>query len=148
MASIWINKTSIPSECVLKSSFQPRPILQQCFHLLSGKPAPVIKWWRGEKLIDSENVKIGLENFKNVQSNQLIVRGLRRSDQHASFTCQATNNNISQPVSATTTIEIYCEYKRFSVFFSPSWSLWAAVMVIRFWIMPLFDVFQTSSRDI
>lgn len=148
MASIWINKTSIPSECVPESGFQPKPILQQCFHLLSGKPAPVIKWWRGEKLIDSENVKNGFENFKNVQSNQLIVKGLRRSDQHASFTCQASNNNISQPVSATTTIEIYCEYKRFSVFLSPFWPPWAAVMVIRFWIIPVFDVFQTSSRDI
>ncbi|KRT85297.1 Immunoglobulin, partial [Oryctes borbonicus] len=71
-----------------------------------GKPAPSIKWWRGEKLIDSTETKSG---FQSARSNQLVIRGLQRSDQHASFTCQASNNNISQPVSATTSIEIYCK---------------------------------------
>lgn len=58
-------------------------------------------------MIDSTDTKSG---FQNVKSNQLFVRNLQRSDQHATFTCHASNNNISQPVSASTTIEIYCEY--------------------------------------
>ncbi|XP_017787321.1 PREDICTED: synaptogenesis protein syg-2 isoform X2 [Nicrophorus vespilloides] len=69
-----------------------------------GKPEPTIKWWRGEKLIDSTETHSG---FQNVRSNQLVIKGLQRSDQHAAFTCQASNNNISQPVSATVSIEIY-----------------------------------------
>ncbi|CAH1104103.1 unnamed protein product [Psylliodes chrysocephalus] len=69
-----------------------------------GNPDPVIKWWREGKLIESTENRSG---FENVRSNQLIVRNLQRSDQHAAFTCQASNNNISQPVSATTSIEIY-----------------------------------------
>lgn len=73
---------------------------------VAGKPSPTIKWWRGEKLIDSIDLKSG---FHNARSNQLVITGLQRSDQHASFTCQASNNNISQPVSATTSIEIYCK---------------------------------------
>ncbi|XP_057651793.1 nephrin-like isoform X2 [Diorhabda carinulata] len=69
-----------------------------------GKPEPIIKWWREGKLIESTETRSG---FEKVRANQLIVRGLQRSDQHAAFTCQASNNNISQPVSATTTIEIH-----------------------------------------
>ncbi|XP_065167952.1 nephrin isoform X2 [Atheta coriaria] len=69
-----------------------------------GKPEPIIKWWRGEKLIESLETRSG---FQNVRSNQLVVKGLQRSDQHAAFTCQASNNNISQPVSSTVTIEIH-----------------------------------------
>ncbi|XP_074027396.1 sidestep VI isoform X2 [Leptinotarsa decemlineata] len=69
-----------------------------------GKPEPVIKWWREGRLIESTGTQYG---FPNVRSNKLIIRGLQRSDQHAAFTCQASNNNISQPVSATTSIEIY-----------------------------------------
>lgn len=66
----------------------------------------MIRWWRGEKLIDSVDTKSG---FESVRSNQLIVRGLQRSDQHAVFICQASNNNFSQPVSASVTVEIYCK---------------------------------------
>lgn len=78
--------------------------------MFSGKPSPAIKWWRGERLIDSIETRSG---FENVRSNQLVIRGLQRSDQHAIFTCQASNNNISQPVSAKTAIEIYCKYTFF-----------------------------------
>ncbi|CAH0550167.1 unnamed protein product [Brassicogethes aeneus] len=69
-----------------------------------GKPEPAIKWWREGKLIESTQMDSG---FPYVRSNQLVVRKLHRSDQHAAFTCQASNNNISQPVSATTSIEIH-----------------------------------------
>lgn len=75
--------------------------------IVLGKPSPTIKWWRGERLVDSVETRSG---FENVRKNQLIVRGLQRSDQHAVFTCQAANNNISQPVSATTAVEIFCKY--------------------------------------
>ncbi|XP_025835204.1 synaptogenesis protein syg-2 [Agrilus planipennis] len=69
-----------------------------------GKPEPVLKWWRSETLLESTEMHTG---FDHVRSNQLVVRGLQRSDQHARFTCQASNNNISQPMSQTVAIEIY-----------------------------------------
>jgi hypothetical protein len=46
-----------------------------------------------------------------VKQNQLIVPELKRSDLHAVYTCEATNNNISQPVRAAVTIEMRCEYR-------------------------------------
>ncbi|XP_022914013.2 nephrin isoform X1 [Onthophagus taurus] len=69
-----------------------------------GKPEPIIKWWRGQTLIDSMDTR---SNFPKARSNQLVIRNLQRSDQQASFTCQAANNNISQPVSASTSLVIY-----------------------------------------
>ncbi|KAF5301892.1 hypothetical protein FQA39_LY10547 [Lamprigera yunnana] len=69
-----------------------------------GKPEPSIHWWRGEKLIDSVDTRSG---FASVRSNQLVIKGLQRSDQHAVFICQASNNNFSQPVSTSISLEIY-----------------------------------------
>jgi hypothetical protein len=45
-----------------------------------------------------------------VKHNQLIVPELKRSDLHAVYTCEASNNNISQPVRASVTIEMNREY--------------------------------------
>ncbi|KAF7280091.1 hypothetical protein GWI33_006418 [Rhynchophorus ferrugineus] len=75
----------------------------QCV-VTGGKPEPSIKWWREGKLIESSAMRSG---FENVLTSQLTVRGLRRADQHARFTCQASNNNISQPMAVTRSIEIY-----------------------------------------
>ena len=44
-------------------------------------------------------------------SNELVVRDLRRSDLHTIFTCQASNNNISVPVSTSVKLDMHCEYK-------------------------------------
>jgi len=34
---------------------------------------------------------------------------LTRSDLRAIFTCQATNNNMSEPVSASVQVEMFCK---------------------------------------
>ncbi|XP_019764544.2 nephrin [Dendroctonus ponderosae] len=69
-----------------------------------GKPMPLIKWWHEGKLIESSETHI---RYQNVLSNQLTIHGLQRSHQNATFTCQASNNNISQPLSASTSIDVY-----------------------------------------
>lgn len=46
----------------------------------------------------------------SVYTNTLIVKDLSRADLHAVFTCQASNNNISQPVSASVAIELHCKF--------------------------------------
>ncbi|XP_050301674.1 nephrin isoform X2 [Anthonomus grandis grandis] len=72
-----------------------------------GKPKPTIKWWHEGKLIDSSDISSRSSGSENVLSNQLAIHNLQRSHQHATFTCQASNNNISQPLSATTSVDIY-----------------------------------------
>ncbi|XP_045465735.1 nephrin isoform X2 [Harmonia axyridis] len=68
-----------------------------------GKPQPYITWWKGDKPIKGTETRSG---FQNVLSSQLTIRGLSRSDLHTAITCKASNNNISQPVSTTTTLDI------------------------------------------
>nr|XP_033337849.1 neural cell adhesion molecule 1-B-like isoform X2 [Megalopta genalis] len=75
----------------------------QCL-VTGGRPEPVVKWWRGEMLLDSKDEQ---GEFPSLRRNTLLVRQLSRADLHAVFTCQASNNNISQPVSASVAIEMH-----------------------------------------
>ncbi|KAK9301229.1 hypothetical protein QLX08_006314 [Tetragonisca angustula] len=75
----------------------------QCL-VSGGRPEPKLRWWRGEMLLDSKD-EAG--EFPSLRRNTLIVRELSRADLQAVFTCQASNNNISQPVSASVAIEIH-----------------------------------------
>ncbi|KAI4487693.1 hypothetical protein M0802_011920, partial [Mischocyttarus mexicanus] len=45
--------------------------------------------------------------FPGLRRNTLIVTDLSRADLHAVFTCQASNNNISQPESVSVAIEMH-----------------------------------------
>ncbi|XP_048509194.1 synaptogenesis protein syg-2 isoform X2 [Athalia rosae] len=69
-----------------------------------GRPQPVVRWWRGENLLDSKDEP---GEFPALRRNTLVVTSLSRADLHAEFTCQALNNNISQPVSASVRIEMH-----------------------------------------
>ncbi|XP_046838237.1 synaptogenesis protein syg-2-like isoform X3 [Vespa crabro] len=69
-----------------------------------GRPEPTVKWWRGETLLDSKDVP---GEFPSLRRNTLLVTDLSRADLHAVFTCQASNNNISQPESASVAIEMH-----------------------------------------
>ncbi|XP_028522320.2 synaptogenesis protein syg-2 isoform X3 [Apis cerana] len=75
----------------------------QCL-VSGGRPEPKVKWWRGEMLLDSSDEP---GEFPSLRRNTLIVKQLSRADLHAVFICQASNNNISQPVSASVTIEMH-----------------------------------------
>ena len=72
-----------------------------------GRPPPTVRWWRGEVLLDSKD-EVG--EFPDLRRNTLVIPKLVRQDLHAVFTCQASNNNISQPVSASIAIEMHCKY--------------------------------------
>ncbi|XP_014252897.1 synaptogenesis protein syg-2-like [Cimex lectularius] len=69
-----------------------------------GRPPPRVKWWRDDKIVDSTDTTTG---FPNVKNNQLVVSSLERSHLHSIYSCQASNNNISLPVSAKVTIDMY-----------------------------------------
>ncbi|XP_046401780.1 hemicentin-1 isoform X2 [Ischnura elegans] len=69
-----------------------------------GRPSPSVRWWRGDAMVDSTDTQ---SPFPHVMRNQLVVARLERTDLHATYTCQASNNNISQPVSASVTVEMH-----------------------------------------
>ena len=41
--------------------------------------------------------------------NELEIKDLSREDLHTIFTCQASNNNISVPVSTSVKLDMQCE---------------------------------------
>lgn len=77
--------------------------------MIIGRPTPVVRWWRGSTLLDSKDSST---SFPNVKHNKLVVSHLERSDLHAIYTCTASNNNISQPVSASVSVEMHCKYHK------------------------------------
>ncbi|XP_032679433.1 synaptogenesis protein syg-2-like isoform X2 [Odontomachus brunneus] len=75
----------------------------QCL-VSGGRPEPKVRWWRGETLLDSKDEP---GEFPSLRRNVLVVQELSRADLHAVFDCQASNNNISQPVSTSVAIEMH-----------------------------------------
>ncbi|XP_021945127.1 nephrin isoform X2 [Folsomia candida] len=69
-----------------------------------GRPPPKVTWWRGGSLIDSSDKVISSDG---ATQNTMTVDKLSRSDLRAIFTCQASNNNMSEPVSASVQVEMY-----------------------------------------
>lgn len=75
-------------------------------YLLIGKPPPNVSWWRENELID--------ENFEvtsvGIVRNDLLVPNLSRDDYRAVFRCEASNNNITSPVSVAVQVDMNCKY--------------------------------------
>uniref|UniRef100_A0A2H8TFI4 Nephrin n=1 Tax=Melanaphis sacchari TaxID=742174 RepID=A0A2H8TFI4_9HEMI len=75
-----------------------------------GRPEPKVRWWRGETLMDTGNEGIPGQftaSSSSVKQNEMTIEALSRYDQGAVYTCQASNSNLSAPVSASVTIEMY-----------------------------------------
>lgn len=79
----------------------------------TGRPEPKVRWWRGETLMDTGNEGISAQftaSSSTVKQNEMTIEALGRYDQGAVYTCQASNSNLSAPVSASVTIEMYRKY--------------------------------------
>ena len=73
---------------------------------LGGHPQPKVTWWRDHALLDSSDSN--QVSFKT--ENELILKDLQRDDLHSILTCQASNNNISVPVSTSVKLDMNCKY--------------------------------------
>ena len=73
---------------------------------LGGRPQPKVTWWRDHALLDSTDSNQA--SFKT--ENELSLKDLKRSDLHSILTCQASNNNISVPVSTSVKLDMNCKY--------------------------------------
>jgi hypothetical protein len=69
---------------------------------------PKVTWWRDHALIDSSDTSRA--SFKT--ENELVLKDLQRDDLHSILTCQATNNNISVPVSTSVKLDMNCKFSR------------------------------------
>ena len=83
---------------------------------LGGRPLPRVTWWRDHALLDDSFKRYG--DFK--VENELILYELKREDLHSILTCQASNNNISVPVSTSVKLDMNCKCMFKMCFFNPN----------------------------
>ncbi|XP_022245077.1 nephrin-like isoform X5 [Limulus polyphemus] len=67
-----------------------------------GNPLPSLTWWKESELID-ESYEV---TPQKITFNQLHVPPLHRNDLMVVFTCRASNNNISLPISSSVKIDL------------------------------------------
>lgn len=75
------------------------------FCLVLGDPLPQVTWWRDSHLIDSSYEG----SYSRTVQNGLSIKNLSRAELGAQLTCQASNNNLSLPVSTRVTIDMKCK---------------------------------------
>lgn len=76
-------------------------IILQCI-ASGGDPVPQVTWWRDSHLLDSSFET----TFSQTVQNTLTIDKVSRKDLGAILTCQASNNNISIPVSTRVTVDL------------------------------------------
>lgn len=74
--------------------------------MVSGRPTPVLSWWKGSTLLDDSYTPLG----RGLVKNELVLINLQREDLLATLSCQASNTNLTIPVSSSVTIDLSCEY--------------------------------------
>lgn len=79
------------------SSFNP-PLF------FAGRPQPTVAWLRDDTVIGRQ-----LNQSGPLVKAEVALTHLQRSDLHSQLTCQASNNNRTQPLSATVHIDMNCE---------------------------------------
>ncbi|XP_064470696.1 hemicentin-2-like [Ornithodoros turicata] len=95
------NGEILPSKSIIGPYNEGDRLLLVC-QVEGGSPPPVVTWWRESFLLDDQyNV-----TAQGISRNELEVPSLGRNDLMATFTCLATNNNISFPVSASVTVDL------------------------------------------
>ncbi|KAG8181047.1 hypothetical protein JTE90_029399 [Oedothorax gibbosus] len=67
-----------------------------------GRPTPVLSWWKGSTLLDDSYTPLG----RGLVKNELVLINLQREDLLATLSCQASNTNLTIPVSSSVTIDL------------------------------------------
>ncbi|KAJ8673521.1 hypothetical protein QAD02_004783, partial [Eretmocerus hayati] len=97
-----INEKRIPIESTAGPYDEGGSMKLTCL-VSGGQPEPTVRWWRGESMLEAKD---GPGDRARTRKSVLVVEKLDRSDLHAEFTCQASNNNISLPVSTSVFIDM------------------------------------------
>lgn len=84
----------------------PLSVISLFIPLITGRPSPKVTWWRGGSLVDETYQVISSDG---ATQNTMTVGKLTRTDLHAVYTCQASNNNLSEPISSSVQVEMYCK---------------------------------------
>ncbi|XP_026465096.1 nephrin-like [Ctenocephalides felis] len=67
-----------------------------------GKPSPAVTWWQDNTLLDDSYSTLSEGRVKNV----LQLKGLQRRHLNSVFTCQASNNNLTTPITSDISLDL------------------------------------------
>lgn len=62
-----------------------------------GRPPPTVNWWYNNEIVNHSSTILSERRVRNT----LILNRLERKHLKAIFTCQASNNNVTNPISAS-----------------------------------------------
>lgn len=68
-------------------------------------PLPEVIWYRNGLLVDATYELVG----NNYAANELNIVHLERNHSHDLYTCQASNNNETKPISHRVNLDVYCK---------------------------------------
>lgn len=75
--------------------------------LFLGSPTPSVTWWRDSVLLDDS---YHITTQGSVRNNMTLYK-VKRADLFASFTCQASNNNLTVPTYNSVTLDLNRKYE-------------------------------------
>ena len=74
-----------------------------------GKPRPTIRWYKDNQPLDDS----WIVTPQGIIRNELVITRLLRTDHKSILTCQASNSNLTKPVTASITLELNCKSKTY-----------------------------------
>lgn len=72
---------------------------------LPGRPLPQLRWIHENTVLDDSYTVTSEKKVKNI----LRLDKLQRHHLHAVLTCQASNNNVTTPISSAVTLNMNCK---------------------------------------
>ncbi|CAO1440615.1 unnamed protein product [Diamesa serratosioi] len=67
-----------------------------------GRPLPKVTWWRDNVLLNSTTIHLSDKKVKNI----LQLNKLERRDLHNSYVCQSSNNDVSEPITSSVSLDL------------------------------------------
>uniref|UniRef100_T1IV98 Ig-like domain-containing protein n=1 Tax=Strigamia maritima TaxID=126957 RepID=T1IV98_STRMM len=72
-----------------------------------GWPPPAVTWWRGDILMNGNYEVTSL----GIVRNDLVVPALSREHFGATFTCKASNTNLTKPMETSINLDMNCKFE-------------------------------------
>lgn len=71
-----------------------------------GRPQPKLTWWHNNQLLEGVVTRLSDKKVRNV----LQMKNLDRRDLLSSYTCQSSNNNLTDPITSSVMIDLNCKF--------------------------------------